>query len=1208
MKEVELNEKSIKNDLQDNNQVLDQSVNRSMNSAIVRKYEELRQSINIRNSQNFYKSNKNNTQALKGFEEPIDIPNHVNSLVNFDGYSQNTEYDMHQQITVQEKKPAVSTTDKNERSKEELAAKVDHKISLSELKNKYKTDFQNGLQEDQVGEHLALYGENKLTEKQKTPAWVVILKELTNGFAIMLWVSAGLCFLAYGLTPDDPSNMYLAIVLLIVIFITAFITYQQNAKSEALLNSFKSFIPQKSTVLRDGKVKNIESIKLVVGDIVLIKAGEKIPADIRILESSEMKVDNSALTGESEPQLRTVDCSHPENYLETSNIAFFGTLCKEGTAKGIVICTGDRTTLGQIADLSSGEKKSKTPLRTELDRFVYMVTILGIFLCILFFLLAYLVIGFPIMSCIVFGIGILVANVPEGLLGCITICLAITAKNLAKKQVLVKNLEAVETLGSTSCICTDKTGTLTQNVMTVKHIWINDTVFETPYLLHLQKGQQPPYDTNDIGFKTLQQAAMISSEAVFDLSSLQDQTNVDYLKCPVIGDATETGLIRFYQQIDDVNKFRSQFKIVKNSDDTQSRMPFSSQHKFALTVVEEESENSYYAVYMKGAPEKIWSYCSTVYSNNQLNEIDNQWQQKFKQVNLQFGKGGERVLGFAKLVLPATQFPKGTQFHVQNPSKFTFQLARFQFCGLVSLMDPPKPRVPYAILECRSAGIKVIMVTGDQPPTAAAIAKEVNIVPHEIITNEDLMENDQTLDWFTASEQCEAIIVHGDRILESFEKSIEEKRESPDFYLRQWVNKPYCVFARTTPAQKLQIVEACQKEGFIVAATGDGVNDSPAIKKADIGVSMNLSGSDVTKDAADMILLDDDFASIVLGVEEGRKIFDNLKKSCVYLLTSNMTEIVPFLAFIILLLPVPLSSIYMLVLQVGTDIWPAISLAYEEAELDVMTRKPRKKTDHLCSLKLVTIGYFQMGQLESAAGFVGYYMMFNYFGFPVRELFGLANVSGYTPLKDDFDVHKNPFTGNQQDPYFNSEILRVAGTYDCRLGKKAASSIKSDINWQKLTDGNFDLRKSLLKCNEQTGEWLPTVNWSDCDVKSSKTWSDVTSQTACYSTEALKWAQTGFFSSVVTSQWSNVFACKSRKMSFVTSSVNSVMFQGIIFETALLCFLLYVPGVQVVFGSRPYEFWMFCHGLFFSISLLLWDEVRKFTTRRFKWFFKFAYW
>ncbi|KAL4470821.1 hypothetical protein ABPG73_000081 [Tetrahymena malaccensis] len=986
------------------------SLNKSINSAYARKYEEIRQSINIRNSQSVYKNQKHDTQRAYYVEEPDNRQHHMNSLIALEIQSSvATEQDAMQQKQQQEQNANVTNGDNIEKKKLEFAQKEDHKIPLSELKQKYKTDYKLGLTEPQAEQNLIDYGENKLSDKVRVPAWVILLKELTNGFALMLWVSAGLCFLAYGLTPDDPSNLYLAIVLLIVIFVTAFITFQQNAKSEALMKSFKNFLPQKCTVIRNGEPKHIDALKIVVGDIVLIKAGEKIPADIRILESSEMKVDNSPLTGESEPQLRTAECSHPENYLETANMAFFGTLCKEGTGKGVVVSTGDRTTLGQIADLSSGEKKAKTPLRAELDRFVYMVTILGIFLCILFFLLAYLVIGFPVMSCIVFGIGILVANVPEGLLGCITICLAITAKNLARKQVLVKNLEAVETLGSTSCICTDKTGTLTQNVMTVKHIWINDTVFETPNLLHLQKGQESPYDINDIGFKTLQQAAMISSEAVFDFSELKDKNNVDYLKCPVIGDATETGLIRFYQSINDVNSFRSKFKIVKNPDETLSRMPFSSQYKFALTVVEEESENSHYAVYMKGAPEKIWSYCSTVYCNNQQNDIDNSWQTKFKQINLQFGKGGERVLGFAKLALPATQYPKGSHFYVQNPSKFTFQLAKFQFCGLVSLMDPPKPRVPYAILECRSAGIKVIMVTGDQPPTAAAIAKEVNIVPQEIITNEDLMEKNPTLDWFQASEQF-------------------------------------------------------------------------------------------------------------------------------------------------------------------------------------------------------TIAYFQMGQLESAAGFIGYYMMFNYFGFPVRELFGLANVSGFTPLKDDFEVHLNPFT-NKYDPYFNSELYKAAGNqYDCRVNRKDADSIKNDIDWQKLTDGNYDLRKSLLKCNEKTGEWVPTVNWSDCDTKSDKTWSKVTSQTACYSTEAVKWAQTGFFSSVVTNQWSNVFACKSRKMSFATTNLNTVMLQGIIFETALLCFLLYVPGVQEVFGGRPYEFWMFCHGLFFSICLLLWEETRKYTTRTFKWFFKYAYW
>ncbi|KAL4509385.1 hypothetical protein ABPG72_018316 [Tetrahymena utriculariae] len=1096
---------------------------------------------------------------------------------------------------------------KEDEQKQALVEKVDHKIPLDELKDKYKTDYQNGLTDQQAQHLLMVNGENKLSAKKGVPLWLKLFREMTNGFSIMLWVSAALCFLAEGLQPN-PSNIYLAVVLIIVILITTAITFQQNAKSEALMNSFKNFIPAKTVVIRGGQTKQIEAVHLVVGDIVVIRLGEKIPADIRILESNEMKVDNSPLTGESEPLLRTIECSHPESYLETSNIAFFGTLCKEGNGKGIVISTGDRTMLGQIADLSSGEKKTKTPLRVELDRFVILITVIAIFLGVLFFLLALLYMNYKFNDCLVFGIGILVANVPEGLLGCITISLAITAKNLSAKSVLVKNLEAVETLGSTSCICSDKTGTLTQNVMSVKNLWYKDRIYLSKNKAHLKQGEMPEYETEDIDFKTLQKAAMLSSEARFDTSTIKDQQNIDYLTCPVLGDATETGIIRFFQYIDDINTYRNRYQIVKNPDGTFGKMPFNSQVKFALTIIEECSQDSFYTVYMKGAPEKLWTYCSSVIVNGKPQNIDQTWQKKFKAVNLTFGKGGERVLGFAKLHLSANQFPQGSTFNVSSLQKFPFKLANFQFCGLISLMDPPKTRVPYAILECRSAGVKVVMVTGDQPPTAAAIAKEVNIIPKDILTNEDLMERDPNLSWWDASKQCEAIIVHGDRITESYEKSLSEQKEE-QHYLRSWVVKPYCVFARTTPAQKLQIVDACQKEGFIVAATGDGVNDSPAIKKADIGISMNISGSDVTKDAADMVLIDDDFASIVNGVEEGRKIFDNLKKTVVYLLTSNMTEIVPFLAFIILQIPLPLSSIYMLVICVGTDVWPAISLAYEEAELDVMTRRPRTKSEHLVSNKLITIAYLQTGQIASGAGHLGYYIAFNYFGFPVLSLFGLASATGYRPLQDDFGTYYNPLI-NGQDPFYNSRIYNITKFQNCTVPKFSSqlNDLTYTLDWFTLSEGHYDLRKALVKCDPKTGAFVPWIHWSDCDINKQQNWSKLTSQTACYSVEAINYAQSVYFLTIVLLQWTNVFACKSRSMSFTTTAFNPIMIQGIIFETLLTVILQYVPGIQDVFGGRPMFFWLWTSCLAYTIILLIYDELRKFLSRRVKWFYKYCYW
>jgi len=347
------------------------------------------------------------------------------------------------------------------------------------------------------------------------------------------------------------------------------------------------------------------------------------------------------------------------------------------------------------------------------------------------------------------------------------------------------------------------------------------------------------------------------------------------------------------------------------------------------------------------------------------------------------------VLGFAKLHLNKEKFPQGYHFITSNPENFNFPMENFVFVGLLSLMDPPKETVPFAVKKCKSAGIKVIMVTGDQPPTAAAIAKQVNII--SLKTNEDYKE--EGFSAAEALEKAQAIVIHGDMIVKAFEESEEDGAAT----LLKWVSKPQVVFARTTPAQKLQIVKACQDAGNIVGVTGDGVNDSPAIKQADIGISMGISGSDVSKDAADMVLLNDDFASIVDGVEEGRKIFDNLKKTVVYLLTSNMTEIWPFLGLIALGIPLPLSNIFMLIICVGTDIYPALSLAYEESEFDIMTRKPRKMDEHLVSGKLLCHAYGQMGEIATAAGFFTYYTIMGVYGFPALSLFNMATLTAYNP-------------------------------------------------------------------------------------------------------------------------------------------------------------------------------------------------------------------
>lgn len=353
----------------------------------------------------------------------------------------------------------------------------EHKIPLEELLKRFGTNLETGLSNDAAFRRNQEEGDNKLPEKEKTPGWIRFLREITNWFAILLWVGSILCIVTYIVQPTgNLPNLYLAFVLIIVIFITGIITFSQQSQSEALMEGFKNMLPSTTKCLREGKITQLPAEKLVRGDIVEVISGEKVPADIRILSSIEMKVDNSPLTGEVEPLLRSPECTHPEEPFETKNLAFFGTLCKEGRGKGIVINIGANTVMGQIADLAATGGTGKTPLRKELDRFVLIITVIAISLGVIFFLLALFVVKYSALQCIIFGIGILVANVPEGLLACITISLAITAKRLSEKQVLVKNLEAVETLGSTSCICSDKTGTLTQNKMTVENLWFDGNV------------------------------------------------------------------------------------------------------------------------------------------------------------------------------------------------------------------------------------------------------------------------------------------------------------------------------------------------------------------------------------------------------------------------------------------------------------------------------------------------------------------------------------------------------------------------------------------------------------------------------------------------------------------------------------------------------------------------------------------------------------
>lgn len=1076
---------------------------------------------------------------------------------------------------------------------EAFRAMTEHIVPLEELASRLETDLDNGLLEEQATQKLKKNGPNKLTEKRAMPWYCQFLKTLVSYFSLLLWAGSFLCFMAYGLT-FDPSNLYLGVVLAGVVILTACFTFYQESKSSAIMAGFKNMIPPATIVIREGKEKLIESAKLVLGDVVLINAGSKIPADIRIIESNNLKVDNSSLTGESEPQERTVECTNEKAPLETKNIAFFGTSAFQGTGKGVVIKTGDNTVIGCIAKLTNVAEVNETTLAREMARFVKIISCMAISFGVLFFV-AGILIGYPVINVLLNAIGIIVANVPEGILIAVTISLTITAKRMAEKKVLIKNLQSVETLGSTTCICSDKTGTLTENKMTIVALWYDLIDRKVINYERKEDVEDLGYNPKDPTFKMLQHCGTLNNRTKWnfepDKQLLQDddgnylpeeqiiKIKDDYKKnilstsvktWPVMGgDASETAMIKFFHPIQDIDKLRETYPILVRNN-VKGEIPFNSSNKYAVTIHEPvdfapEGHENDCLLLMKGAPEQIWRRCDKIMVNGKEIPITIDHKESFIKTNKKYGGQGRRVLGYAMFWLSSETFGPDYVFDATLKQGPNFPLIGLTFIGLSALEDPPKLRVKEAVESCHGAGIKVVMVTGDQPLTATAIARQVSIIKASKTINE--IAEEKNVNFMTVMDESDAIVVHG----EELSLFTEEDKDLPfeKQRLTIFLQKKEVVFARTSPAQKFMIVDCAQKLKHIVAVTGDGVNDSPAIKKADIGIAMAIVGSDVAKDAADMLLMDDNFASIVDGVEEGRKIFDNLGKSICYALTPNIPELMPFMSFIIFQIPVPLSPVLVLLISLGTDMWPAISLAYEYPELDIMFRQPRNsEVDHLVSYKLLSFAYLQMGMFQAMGGFFAYFTIMYDYGFRPGNLVFLAlNKQGTRPNLNDTYSPTDYYNGNNNK--YNSNYYG------------------NEVDWASTSDSQYDLRVWFWKIKD----------WGNCTYPDDV--SRVTGYKVCYSTEALKYAQWGYFLAIVVAQWANVICVKTKKLSMLHHGLrNYTSLHGILFETSLSLLVGFVPGLDVAFGGRKLHFLhFFIPALPFFIYILAYNEMRKYYIR-----------
>jgi len=746
-----------------------------------------------------------------------------------------------------------------------------HKLSINEVYSTLRSSIK-GLTTVEAEKRLQQYGKNRLEVKQRHMILLKFLAQFTNFFAILLLVGAGIAFFAHGVAPTDGYN-YIGWALIGVTFFNALFTFLQQYKSERIMTTFTKMLPAQAEVLRDGKRQMIELVDIVIGDIIILNEGDKVPADARLIEQNLLKVDHSAITGESEPQLRTVEPTN-ESILETRNVVLSGTLVQSGNGKGIVFATGNQTQIGQIAQLTQKTEESATPLHLEIKRFISIISTIAIVLGIAFFGVGY-ILGQSLLASLIFAIGIIVANIPEGLLPTVTLALSMGAKRMAKKKALIRDLEAVETLGSTTVICTDKTGTLTQNKMEISSVYI------------------------DLEEHVLGKVKLAREKVMWLLKImvLCNNAHTQRKEKGYFGDPTETALLSFASLYMNVGLlFKKERRI--------HELPFESQAKRMITINKSSGKT---IAYMKGAPEVVLEKCSFVLVNSKVQKMSVAQKRRLHTTALSMASRGERVLAFAY-----------KEFHTNTENKFNEE--RFVCIGLCGMSDPIREEVIPAIEKCKTAGIRVIMITGDHSVTAEAIARQVGLV----------------------EKSAKAVVVTGDQL-----EKMDETR------LKEVLKKQNVVFARTNPADKLRIVQALQAMGEVVTVTGDGVNDAPALKHADMGVAMGASGTEVAREAADMILMDDHFATVVNAIEEGRTIFDNIRKFINYILTSNVPEIIPFIAFALLNIPLAITVILILCIDLGTDMLPAIALGSEKSESDVMKNKPISRKEHLLTRNLL---------------------------------------------------------------------------------------------------------------------------------------------------------------------------------------------------------------------------------------------------------------
>jgi Ca2+-transporting ATPase len=780
-----------------------------------------------------------------------------------------------------------------------------HSEPVQAVLEKLATQREHGLSTEEARKRLAQYGYNELREKPPTPFWRLVLDQLRS-FVVILLIAASIISFLLG---DEVE----AAAIIAIVILNAVIGVIQESRAEASLAALKKLAAPDARVIRDGSRINIPTRELVPGDVVLLEAGNFVPADVRLVESVNLRIEEAALTGESVAvEKRSALVLEREIPLgDRKNTAFMGTVVSYGRGTGVVVATGHNTQIGLIAQMLSAVEEEETPLQKRLDELGRTLSIAALVIVAIVFGVGLLQ-GESLLDMFILAVSLAIAAVPEGLPAVVTISLALGMREMVKRHALIRRLSSVETLGSASVICSDKTGTLTQNEMTAVRLWCDGESFEItgdgyrPEGKFIHEGDHLDFSQHP-AVTTILWAGTLANDAILEVSG----KNEDKPTYRMVGDPTEGALVVAAAK---ANVWRDEMerafpRVAENPFDSARKL-MSTLHEVKEAVPEASPFNKpedapHYALCVKGAPDVVLAACSRIQRlNDESAPLTPELRQKVLAANAAFSAQALRVLAVAYRVFDNQPNP-------MTPEAVEHDLI---FVGLIGMIDPARPEVKPAIQHAREAGIRTVMITGDYPDTAKAIAENIGLLQPGASNGKVLPG--AALDKMTDAEVLQAV-------------------------------KETDVFARVSPQHKVMIVDALRRTGAVAAMTGDGVNDAPALKKSDIGVAMGITGTDVAKEAADMVLTDDNYASIVAAVEQGRIIYANIRKFVFFLLSSNVAEIMIIFLATLAGLPHPLTAIQLLWLNLITDGAPALALAMEKGDPDVMEHPPRPKNESI---------------------------------------------------------------------------------------------------------------------------------------------------------------------------------------------------------------------------------------------------------------------